>query len=145
MAKAELQSLKQLQQAASQQQQISNPEAEHLSGAFGRGFLRSEELREALQVQEFVNEYKEKQRDQDREQRFKEAYKKRILSEKQEAEKNQREKMATKAKVDSINSRRLAEIRAKARKRAVDVRRDFVYGAEADSVVMQRVTGRFMI
>ena len=137
MAKAELQSLKQMQQAATQQDELDAPATEQLSGAFGRGFLRSEELREALQVKEFVDEYKEKIREQERRERFKVAYAARVASDRKSAERKKREQLAVKARVDSINARRLAEIRAKARTREAEGRRGELLGRQADTVVMR--------
>ncbi|CAD7943905.1 unnamed protein product [Amoebophrya sp. A25] len=109
---------------------------------YGKGFLRSEELREAKQVQEFVDAYRRDQREKDTKVRFQIAYEKQVLDAKKQREASQQRLQQAKEKIDSVNTRRLQELRAKAaRKKQQETT---MLGEKADKIVMCQNTSGYV-
>ncbi|CAD7959544.1 unnamed protein product [Amoebophrya sp. A120] len=100
---------------------------------YGKGFLRSEELREAKQIQEFVDAYRQEQRSKDERDRFAKAYEALPLAMRKKKEERKLDLERSKSKQAEINARRLMELREKAAKKKMETTQ---LGQKADNLVM---------
>lgn len=101
--------------------------------AYGKGFLRSEELREAKQIQEFVDAYQKDQRQKDEKLRFQKAYEAEVMANKRKEEEAKQSVMDAKSRMDSVNAKRLLELKARQAKKRKEATQ---LGVKADTLVM---------
>lgn len=100
--------------------------------AFGLGFYRCEEVREASQIQDFVKNYTEEKRDKERKQRYKVAYNEEIGLEAAKAREKRVNDIKKQTQIDVMNHQRRAKMKTMSQKRAPPGS----LGKDADTIVM---------